>query len=86
MCSVFSMKAVRLLLAVSVSIWIAGGCLFGCTGTVAGCRTTEPQTDSCKSQLPRGASENIAQFEAAQGRAVVRAGAARDDERLSARG
>lgn len=36
MCSVFSMKAARLLLSVSVSIWMAGGCLFGCTGTVVG--------------------------------------------------
>lgn len=30
----FSNKAVRLLLSVSVSMWMAGGCLFGCaTGT-----------------------------------------------------
>ena len=36
MFSVFSRKAVRLLLSFGVSIWIAGGCLFGCTGTVAG--------------------------------------------------
>jgi hypothetical protein len=28
------MKAVRLLLCVSVSIWMAGGCLLGCSGTV----------------------------------------------------
>ena len=27
----FSNKAVRLLLSASVSIWMAGGCLFGCT-------------------------------------------------------
>ena len=27
----FANKAVRLLLSVSVSIWMAGGCLFGCT-------------------------------------------------------
>lgn len=33
--SVFSVKAVRFLLSVSVSIWMAGGCLFGCTGTAA---------------------------------------------------
>ena len=39
----FSMKAARLLLSVSVSIWIAGGCLFGCTGTVARAEE-EPQT------------------------------------------
>ena len=32
----FSNKAVRLLLAVSVSIWMAGGCMFGCAnGTMA---------------------------------------------------
>ena len=44
MYSVFSIKATRLLLSVSVSIWIAaGGCLFGCTGTVAGAQE-EPQT------------------------------------------
>ena len=31
----FSNKAVRLLLSVSVSIWMAGGCLFGCaTGVI----------------------------------------------------
>ena len=28
-----SMKATRFLLSVSVSIWMAGGCLFGCGGT-----------------------------------------------------
>jgi hypothetical protein len=28
-----SLKLVRLLLAVSVSIWLAGGCLFGCSNT-----------------------------------------------------
>ena len=28
-----SLKTVRLLLAVSVSIWLAGGCLFGCSNT-----------------------------------------------------
>ena len=42
MFSLFSRKAVRLLLSVGVSIWIAGGCLFGCTGTVAGAEH-EPQ-------------------------------------------
>ena len=30
-----SAKAIRLLLSISVSIWMAGGCLFGCSGTVA---------------------------------------------------
>ena len=32
----FSNKAVRLLLSVSVSIWMAGGCLFGCTTDAMG--------------------------------------------------
>ena len=43
MLSVFSTKAVRLLLSVGVSLWIAGGCLFGCTGTAVGAEE-EPQT------------------------------------------
>jgi hypothetical protein len=30
----FSNKAVRLLLSLSVSIWMAGGCLFGCSSTM----------------------------------------------------
>jgi hypothetical protein len=29
----FSNKVVRLLLSISVSIWMAGGCLFGCSNT-----------------------------------------------------
>jgi hypothetical protein len=32
----FSNKAIRLLLTVSVSIWMAGGCLFGCANTTMG--------------------------------------------------
>lgn len=31
----FSNKAVRLLLSISVSVWMAGGCLFGCSNTMA---------------------------------------------------
>ncbi|HKG48168.1 MAG TPA: hypothetical protein VKB02_15640 [Pyrinomonadaceae bacterium] len=37
----FSNKAVRLLLAVSVSIWMAGGCLFGCSNNAVAAETTE---------------------------------------------
>src|ERR1041385_2384597 len=44
------MKPMRLLLAVSVSVWMAGGCLFGCT-TSAMAADTSVQTasagDSC---------------------------------------
>lgn len=67
MSSVFSNKLVRLFLAVSVSIWMAGGCLFGCGSTamayeadgsaqtvVAGesCHT-EHSHDCCATQKPK---------------------------------
>jgi hypothetical protein len=39
--AVFSNKAVRLLLAVSVSIWMAGGCMFGCANSTMGAEVTE---------------------------------------------
>ena len=41
---VFSNKAVRLLLSVSVSIWMAGGCLFGCTSGAMGAEVSEQTT------------------------------------------
>ena len=37
----FSNKAVRLLLSVSVSIWMAGGCLFGCATGAMGAEPTQ---------------------------------------------
>ena len=57
----FSNKAVRLLLAVSVSIWMAGGCMFGCSNNAMGAeaaQSTEKVVDaghSChakRSHLP----------------------------------
>ena len=42
--SFFSMKAARFVLSVSVSIWMAGGCLFGCTGTAMGAESEAVQT------------------------------------------
>ncbi|HKU73119.1 MAG TPA: hypothetical protein VJR02_04330 [Pyrinomonadaceae bacterium] len=36
-----SNKAVRLLLSVSVSIWMAGGCLFGCATGVMGAESAQ---------------------------------------------
>jgi hypothetical protein len=36
----FSNKVVRLLLAVSVSIWMAGGCLFGCANSAMAAEVT----------------------------------------------
>ena len=45
-----SLKIVRLLLAVSVSIWLAGGCLFGCSNmAMAASETAQPavEGDSC---------------------------------------
>ena len=37
----FSNKAVRLLLAVSVSIWMAGGCMLGCANGAMGAEVTQ---------------------------------------------
>ena len=37
----FANKAVRLLLAVSVSLWMAGGCLLGCANSAMGAETTQ---------------------------------------------
>ena len=37
----FSNKAVRLLLAVSVSIWMAGGCMFGCANSASGAEAAQ---------------------------------------------
>jgi hypothetical protein len=39
-----SNKAVRLLLSVSVSIWMAGGCLFGCSSGARGAEPTDETT------------------------------------------
>ena len=52
----FSNKAVRLLLAVSVSIWMAGGCLFGCSTNAAGAEAAQDiqrsagSSESCHAQ------------------------------------
>ena len=84
MFAVLSMKAVRLLLSVSVSIWIAGGCLFGCTGTAASAEQTaqaEVESQSC-----HAAHQKTTAPSAPNGRAVFCARSARDDDRLSARG
>ena len=37
----FSNKVVRLLLSISVSIWMAGGCLFGCSNTTMAAETAD---------------------------------------------
>ncbi len=44
-----SLKIVRLLLAISVSIWLAGGCLFGCGNMAMASETTrsEVEGESC---------------------------------------
>lgn len=59
MFSLLSIKAMRLLLSLSVSIWMAGGCLFGCSGTVAATELEaagSPQTvvsgESCHVSAP----------------------------------
>lgn len=46
----FSNKAVRLLLSISVSIWMAGGCLIGCGNTGMAAENTVPtikKEESC---------------------------------------
>lgn len=42
----FSNKVVRLLLAVSVSIWMAGGCLFGCSNNALGAEVSEAESNA----------------------------------------
>ena len=64
----FSNKVVRLLLSISVSVWMAGGCLFGCSNaTMAAetddsaqiieaaesCNTVRSAHDCCASQKPK---------------------------------
>lgn len=44
----FSMKAVRLLSAISISIWMAGGCLFTCSG---GVMAAEPEPEASSSKV-----------------------------------
>ena len=60
----FSNKAVRLLLSISVSIWMAGGCLLGCSNTAAGADAT-PHTmetgQSCHAHTPP-AENDLATF------------------------
>lgn len=46
----FSNKAVRLLLSITVSIWMAGGCLFGCSNTTMAAENAVPtveEEESC---------------------------------------
>jgi hypothetical protein len=60
-----SVKVVRLLLAISVSVWLAGGCLFGCGNmAMAADRASEPnQYESChakpKQAKQRKANSNL---------------------------
>jgi len=44
MSQVLANRAVRLLLSVSVSIWMAGGCLFGCTSGATDAQISEETT------------------------------------------
>lgn len=46
--SLFSMKAMRLLLALSVSVWMAGGCLFGCSNKAMGAGLEEESGNSAQ--------------------------------------
>jgi len=58
----FSNKVIRLVLAVSVSIWMAGGCLFGCASTTMGAevsrksQNTGEATPSCHAKRSQHAT------------------------------
>ena len=69
MLSVFSMKAMRLLLSASISIWMTGGCLFGCSGTAVGAASEhEAQTivahHSCHAKMASNSEQpkDVASF------------------------
>ena len=62
--SFFSIKAVRLLLSLSVSIWMAGGCLFGCSGTTMGATRMTRKHDRSRRQLATTRSHDAAQAKA----------------------
>ena len=49
----FSNKVVRLLLSISVSIWMAGGCLFGCSNTTM---AAEAELDNAAHTIEAGDS------------------------------
>jgi hypothetical protein len=46
-----STKILRLLLTISVSVWLAGGCLFGCANTVSAADITSVQGEGCHAHL-----------------------------------
>ena len=43
-----SNKAIRVLLAASVSIWMAGGCLFGCSNSALGAEVSKDSQDTAE--------------------------------------
>jgi len=47
----FSNKAVRLLLVVSVSIWMAGGCMFGCANSTMGAEIAQSSENVIDSRM-----------------------------------
>jgi hypothetical protein len=60
MMPVFSNKSVRLLLAISVSIWMAGGCLLGCSNSAM---AASWETDSSTPVIVAGKSCHSAQHQ-----------------------
>jgi len=45
---ILSLKPLRLLLAFTVSIWMAGGCLFGCSNTAIGAESVNSGDDAAQ--------------------------------------
>jgi|SRR5215207_52233 len=56
MSSVLSTKIVRLVLALSVSVWMAGGCLFGCSNSALGAGPVAEGHHSSAQTIVAGAS------------------------------
>jgi hypothetical protein len=54
--SVLSTKTVRLLLALTVSVWMAGGCLFGCSTTAMAANAVVEGHHSSSQTIVAGAS------------------------------
>lgn len=54
-----SLKILRLLLAVSVAVWLAGGCLFGCANTVIAADVASVQGESCHAHLKHAKQRKV---------------------------
>jgi hypothetical protein len=63
MSSFFSNKAVQLLLSISVSIWMAGGCLLGCSNTSMAAETADGSGHDCCASQKKQSTRKVKQPE-----------------------